>query len=120
MKTTQTNMNEAQANAKLDLGNKKPEAIGKARHTLDAIKANPDYATKPDVQKATIALAAATDALDDNLKALAALRSQEKSLLTSQILLNAAFKRYARSIVAVIDETTEGSADGIRKWGLDV
>jgi len=120
MKTKNMNMNEAQAVSRIDLGNTKTTAVTKARHTVDSIKANPDYATKPEVQQVTTALAAATDALDNNMKALTALRTEEQALLTSQLVLHAAFKRSVKSTLAVIDETAGGSAEGIKKWGLDV
>ena len=42
MKTKNINMNEAQATAKIDLGRKAADAVGKARHAADAIKANPE------------------------------------------------------------------------------
>ena len=120
MKTKNMNMNEAQATSRMNLGKTKTTAVSKARHAVDSIKANPDYATKPGVQQVTTALAGATDALENNLKALAALRTEEKALLTSQIVLHAAFKRSVKSTLAVIDETAGGSAEGIKKWGLDV
>jgi hypothetical protein len=120
MKTKNINMKEAQTTAKIDLGKNPPNHVANAQSTVSAIKANPDYATKPEVQQVTTSLGAAADALDKNLKAITALRVQEKTLLTSQIVLLAALKRAAKSATAVITETAGGSAEEIKKWGLDV
>ena len=119
MKTKDINMKQSQSVAKIDLGTK-AQAVGKVRSTVDAIKANPDFATKPEVQAATTALSNAADAVDNNQKALVAIRTQEKALLTSQLVLVAALKRSVTSIAAVVSETEAGSAEGIKKWGLDV
>jgi hypothetical protein len=120
MKTKDISMKEAQAVARIDLGRRANNAVGSAQSTVAAIKASPDYATKPEVQQCTTALGAAADAVDKNLKAIVALRVEEKSLLTSQIVLLAALRRSAKSVTAVINEAAAGSTEAIKKWGLDV
>jgi len=120
MKTKNINMNEAQATGKIALTGTPTDRIHQARVTADAIKANAGYASHPEVQQVTTAMSAATDAFENNVKALAALRSEEKALLTSHIVLAAALKRSAGKVVAVITDTSQGSAESIKGWGLEV
>src|SRR5258708_541631 len=98
MKTKDINMKEAQATAKLALTGTPADRVGKARNAVDALKANAAYATQPEVQQVTTAFAAAADALENNVKALAAIRAEEQSLLTSQIVLLAGLARSGKSV----------------------
>jgi len=116
-----TKNNEAQAHAKLDINTtRKTALVERVQKATEAVQKHPDFATHPEMQQCVSSLGAAADALGGNISAVHALRVQETALLAKQPALVADCKRGVKKLVALVDETTRGSAEGIQQWGLGV
>jgi hypothetical protein len=118
---TNANTKETLASAKLNMTfTKKGDLVTESRKAIDAVKQHPEFANNVEMQQCITTFEAATNAVEAGMKAIEALRVQEAALLGAEVGHVADCKRSAKKLVALVNEVTRGSAQGIKQWGLGV
>lgn len=121
MPNHQINTSEAAAKAKFALpATSAAEIIQTTGQVAKVVKAHPDFAAKPDIQKGVDVWVGAAEGVGKVAEEIKAVRLSLTALIAKREKQLAAYKRATAALVATVDQECGGSAEAIKKWGLGV